>query len=79
MTLTVPQETLEDLEIPMMADAAMSASTRGKGKGKARAAPQTKEKRESEGQPEYAVSVDCKHGELIRHNGLTTLAHFWPF
>lgn len=44
----------------MMADAVLDIGKRGKGKGKARAA----EKRKDEGEPEYAISVDYKHGEL---------------
>lgn len=61
VTIAVPQETLEDLEISMMSDAVMNIDRRGKGKGKGKV--RTPEKKKNEDEPEYAVGVDYKHGK----------------
>lgn len=71
VTIAVPQETLEDLEIPMISEAVFNNDKRGKGKGKARAT----EKKKSEGEPEYAIGVDYKHGRWCRHSTIQSSHH----
>lgn len=66
VTIAVPQETLEDLEISMMSDAVMNFDRRGNGKGKGKGKVRTPEKKKNEGEPEYAVGVDYKHGMGIQ-------------